>query len=115
MRVGSASVSERARHRVSLHISEFCRPLTDLRFQEFLGPDFPKGKLPDLQDIWCINDLDYAARNYLNATAYTWIRTGVGAEYSYRNNLEVYPKVGFRPRMLTGDSHVKTTLRYANT
>jgi isopentenyl diphosphate isomerase/L-lactate dehydrogenase-like FMN-dependent dehydrogenase len=75
-----------------------------------LGPNFPKGKLPDLKDIWCIHDFEYAARNFLNATAYTWLRTGVGGEYSYRNNLEVYPKVGFKPRMLTGEPHVNTTL-----
>ena len=74
----------------------------DTGFQQFLGPSFPKGKLPELKDIWSIHDFEYAARNFLNATAYTWIRTGVGGEYSYRNNLEVYSKVGFRPRMLTG-------------
>ena len=88
----------------------------DTGFQRFLGPDFPKGKLPDLKDIWCIHDFEYAARNFLNGTAYTWIRTGVGGEYSYRNNMDVYNKVGFKPRMLTGPANglspLNTTLGY---
>ena len=88
--------------------------LTPCRFQEFLGADFPKGKLVDLKNIWSIHDFEDAARIYLNRTAYTWIRTGVGGEYSYRNNLDVYSKIGFKPRMLTGPasgiSPLNTTL-----
>jgi hypothetical protein len=88
-----------------------CHSLTFiLSFDAFLGP---KGTLPDLKNIWSIHDFEGAARNYLNATAYTWIRHGGGGEYTYRNNLEVYPKLGFRPRMLTGPSHVNTTLKYS--
>jgi hypothetical protein len=79
-------------------------------FQHFLGLDFPKGKLPDLKDIWSLHDFEAAARNFLNGTAYSWIRTGVGAEYSYRNKLYVFRKVGFKPRMLKGPASGKSLL-----
>lgn len=79
--------------------------------QDFLGPDFPRGQLPHLEDIWCLHDFEWAARNYLNNTAYSWIRYGVGGEYSYRNNLEIFPRVGLKPRMLTGTSNVNVSMR----
>ncbi|KAL9109573.1 MAG: hypothetical protein Q9227_005753 [Pyrenula ochraceoflavens] len=54
----------------------------DTGFQDFLGPDFPKGKLPEVKDLWSIHDFDYAARNFLNNTAYAWIRYATGGETS---------------------------------
>lgn len=83
----------------------------DTGLQDFLGPEFPRGQLLDLQDIWCLHDFEWAARNFLNNTAYSWIRYGVGGEYSYRNNLEIYPRVQFKPRMLTGKSNVNVSMR----
>lgn len=83
----------------------------DTGIQDFLGPDFPLGQLPKLDDLWCIHDFEFAARNFLNNTAYTWIRYGVGGEYTYRNNLEIFPRVGFRPRMLTGESNVNISMQ----
>lgn len=83
----------------------------DTGFQDFLGPEFPLGQLPELKDIWSIHDFEFAARNFLNNTAYAWIRYGVGGEYTYRNNLEIFPRVGFKPRMLTGDSNVNTSMQ----
>ena len=76
----------------------------DTGFQEYPGSDFPKGKLPPLESIWSINDFDYAARNFLNDTAYTWIRYATGAEYTYKNNLEIFPRVGLKPRYLRGQN-----------
>ena len=72
--------------------------------QLFLGTEFPKGKLPNVTDLWSIPDFEFAARNFLNDTAYAWIRYGTGAEYTYKNNLEIFPRVGFKPRVLTGSS-----------
>ena len=83
----------------------------DTGLQEFLGPDFPRGQLPNLTDLWSIHDFEFAARNYLNNTAYSWIRYGTAAEYSYRNNLEIFSRIGFKPRMLTGPSNVNMSLR----
>lgn len=69
--------------------------------RQSLGDDFPEGKLPDIANIYSIPDFDFAARNFLNVTAYTWIRYGTGAEYTYKNNMEDFPRVGWRPRVLT--------------
>lgn len=68
----------------------------------FFGSSVPKGTLPNLTDLWSIPDFEWAARNFLNDTAYAWIRYGTGAEYTYKNNLEIFPRVGFKPRVLTG-------------
>ena len=66
-----------------------------------IGPFIPSaGNLVNLSDIWGLQDFEASAQNFMNATAFTWIQGGVGGEYSLRNNLEVFPKVGFRPRML---------------
>lgn len=77
-----------------------------------LGPDFPKGTLPNLTDIWSINDFEYAAQNFLNDTAYAWIRYGTGGEYTYKNNLEIFPRVGFKPRVLgTAQTRVNASMQ----
>lgn len=78
----------------------------DTGLQDFLGPSFPHGQLPDLKDLWSVPDFDFAARNFLNDTAYTWIRYGTAAELSYQNNLEVYSKISLKPRMLTGQGNL---------
>lgn len=78
-----------------------------------LGSDFPDGKLPNVTDLWSIPDFEWAARNFLNNTAYAWIRYGTGAEYTYKNNMEVFPRVGFKPRVLTGDkTSVNMSMQY---
>ena len=79
-------------------------PDTDL--EDCVGPNFPKGQLLNLSDIWSIPDFEWSARNFLNNTAYAWIRYGTGGEYSYRNNLEGFARVGLKPRMLTGQKPV---------
>jgi hypothetical protein len=76
--------------------------LTCNSLEEFLGPSYPKGQLPDLEDIWDLHDFEYAARNTLNGTSYSWYRHASGGEYTYRNNMEVFPRIGFRPRVLQG-------------
>ena len=86
--------------------------LTPFRIERFFGPDYPKGKLPDVGGLWSIPDFEWAARNFLNDTAYAWIRYATGAEYSYKNNMEVFPRVGFKPRVLTGSmSNVEASMQ----
>lgn len=74
----------------------------DTGLQDFLGPDFPAGKLPNLTNLWSTHDFDWSARNYLSKVAYNWLRYATGAEYTYRNNMEDFPRVGFKPHVLSG-------------
>ena len=85
--------------------------LTLRSFQLLLGPGFPKSELPKVNDLWGMHDFDYAARNFLNDTAYAWIRYGTGGEYTYRNNMEIFPRVGFKPRVLTGPSNMNMSMQ----
>ncbi|KAH8680063.1 (S)-2-hydroxy-acid oxidase [Tricladium varicosporioides] len=81
----------------------------DTGFEEYLG-DLAKGTLPPLDDIRGIPDFDYAARNYLNSSSYTFYRTGAAGEWSYRNNLEIFQRLRFIPRVLNDVSKVASTL-----
>ena len=72
--------------------------------QQHLGTVSPKGQLPLLDSIFSIPGYEYAARNFLDKIAYTWMRYGTGPEYLYKNNLVVYPRVGFKPWVLTRTS-----------
>lgn len=82
----------------------------DTGLETALGPDFPVGTLPNLTDIHAAHDFDWAARNYLNDSAYSYYRTGAAGEWSYRNNLEVFSKVRAKPRLLRGVEGVASTL-----
>lgn len=35
-----------------------------------------------------------------------------GAEYTYCNNMEIFPRAGFKPRVLTGTSNVNTSMKF---
>ncbi|KAH8652192.1 FMN-dependent dehydrogenase [Xylariales sp. PMI_506] len=83
-------------------------PLTGL--EEKLGPDFPKGELPDIDDMIGIPDFNWAARNYLPIVNYTYYRNGAAGEWSYRNNLEVYQRYKFKPRSMVDITNIKSTL-----
>ncbi|CAA7269872.1 unnamed protein product [Cyclocybe aegerita] len=50
--------------------------------------DLPAGVLPDLSKIVGLPDFNWAARRYMNISAYTFYQTGSAGEWSYRNNLE---------------------------
>jgi L-lactate dehydrogenase (cytochrome) len=82
-------------------------------FETFLGPDFPKGQLPDLKDVRSTHDFEYAAGNFLNDTAYAWIRYRTGGEWTYRHNLEIFPRVGFKQRVLRGNTNVNMSMEQA--
>lgn len=84
----------------------------DTGLETFLGADFPAGQLPDLDDIVSIPDFDWAARNYLNSSSYSYYRTGAAGEWSYRNNLEAFGQVRLRTSVLNDVSNVGSTLPY---
>lgn len=86
----------------------------DTGLQTFLQGN---GTLPDagdlfpLEDIYVIPDFDYAARMYMNDSAYSYYRTGAAGEYGYRANLETFNKVKLRPRVLMDVVGVENTLK----
>lgn len=76
-----------------------------------LAIDIPaEGSLPSLDSMVALNDFDWAARHYLNATNYAYYRAGGGGEWTYRNNLEQYGGFRFRPQVLEDIGTVQDTL-----
>jgi hypothetical protein len=57
-------------------------------------------------------DFEWAARKYMNTSAYTYYRNGAAGEWSYRNNLEIFSRYRLRPRVMTDITNIESTLRY---
>ncbi|TDZ18832.1 Cytochrome b2 [Colletotrichum orbiculare MAFF 240422] len=72
--------------------------------------DLPAGQLPPLDKIIGLPDFDWAARKYLNASSYTFYRNGAAGEFSYRNNLEGFRRLRFRPRVMVDITRVEATI-----
>jgi isopentenyl diphosphate isomerase/L-lactate dehydrogenase-like FMN-dependent dehydrogenase len=66
--------------------------------------------LPALESIVGLPDFEWAARRYMNTSAYTYYRNGAAGEWSYRNNLEVYNRYRLRPRVMTDITNIESTL-----
>ncbi|KAH6885850.1 hypothetical protein B0T10DRAFT_85492 [Thelonectria olida] len=77
---------------------------------ELVLGNLTKGDLPDLDSMIGLPDFDWAAEKYLPDRNYTYYRNGAAGEYSYRNNLEVYHRYRFKPRVLVDISDVESTL-----
>ncbi|CAI0652087.1 unnamed protein product [Colletotrichum noveboracense] len=73
-------------------------------------PDLQPGELPSLDAMIGLPDFDFAARNYLPIKNYTYYRNGAAGEWSYRNNLEVYQRYRFNPRVMVDITNVESTL-----
>lgn len=72
--------------------------------------DLPAGELPPLDELVGLPDFQAAARNYLPAENYTFLRAGAGGELSYRNNLESYGRYRLRPRAMVDILETESTL-----
>ncbi|KAF9268845.1 FMN-dependent alpha-hydroxy acid dehydrogenase [Marasmius fiardii PR-910] len=83
-------------------------PDTDIDYA--LGDIVANGTLPPLSSIVGLPDFDWVARHHLNHTAYTYYRAGAAGEFSYRNNLEAFHRVRFRPRILVDITNIVSTL-----
>ncbi|PNH55091.1 hypothetical protein VD0003_g2485 [Verticillium dahliae] len=70
------------------------------------------GMLPDLSSIAGLPDFDFAARNYLPPRNYTYYRNAAGGEWSYRNNLEVFQRYTFKPRVMRDVSRLQESLAF---
>ncbi|OJJ06302.1 hypothetical protein ASPVEDRAFT_154362 [Aspergillus versicolor CBS 583.65] len=81
----------------------------DTAIDQVLG-DTPAGTLPDLENMLGLPDFDWAARRYLNASSYTYYRNGAAGEWSYRNNLEVFGRFRFRPRVMVDITNIESSL-----
>ncbi|UPK90151.1 hypothetical protein LCI18_001086 [Fusarium solani-melongenae] len=81
----------------------------DIGLEEFLGEIEP-GTLPNISAITTLHDFDFAARNYLPQSNYSWFRHGAGGEWSYRNNLEAFQRYTFKQRALTDITKVRNSL-----
>ncbi|CZT12798.1 probable CYB2-lactate dehydrogenase cytochrome b2 [Rhynchosporium agropyri] len=82
----------------------------DTGIEDVLGST-AKGELPPLASMIGLPDFEWAARKYMNTTAYTYYRNGAAGEWSYRNNLEIFSRYRFRPRVLGADvTGIESTL-----
>lgn len=86
----------------------------DTGIDDQLGAFAANGTLPPLKSLAGLPDFDWAARNYMNLSSYTYYRNGAAGEWSYRNNLEVYQRFRLRPRVLVDitniDASIPTTI-----
>lgn len=81
----------------------------DTGYDDAIGP-IEHGNLPPLDAIKGLPDFEAAARNYMDINGYTYYRAGAGGEWSYRNNLEVFQRYTFRPRVMRDIIDVGETL-----
>ncbi|KAI0527767.1 FMN-dependent dehydrogenase [Xylaria bambusicola] len=82
----------------------------DTGLEKFLySTNWTEGTQPALKDMRAISDFDFAARQKLEDMQYSFYRTAAGGEWSYRNNLEVWSKVRFRPQQLSDVTKVNET------
>lgn len=78
---------------------------------EALGAYAANRTLPPLSSIVSLPDFDWAARQVMNTSAYTYYRNGAGGEWSYRNNLEAFSRFRLRPRTLVDITGIESTLK----
>lgn len=78
---------------------------------ELVYGNLTSGQLPPLQGMQALPDFEWAARNFLSDTNYTYYRSASSGEYSYRNNLEVFQRLRFRPKVLNDVTGVGNTLK----
>jgi hypothetical protein len=81
----------------------------DTAFESIIG-NSTNHTLPELSAVVGLPDFDHVARIYLPAENYTYYRNGAAGEWSYRNNLEVFHRYRFRPRVLVDVSNINATL-----
>ncbi|WAO93407.1 FMN hydroxy acid dehydrogenase domain-containing protein [Fusarium falciforme] len=81
--------------------------MIDKSFETF---PIANGNLPDLSRILGLPDFDWAARQSMNNSAYTRYSHGSGGEWSYRNNLEVFERYRFRPRVMVDLTDIESSM-----
>ncbi|KAF4453161.1 (S)-2-hydroxy-acid oxidase [Fusarium albosuccineum] len=69
------------------------------------------GTFPPLDRILGLPDFDYVARHVLDPFTYALVCHGAGSEGSYRNNLEVFDRFRFRPRVMVNITGIDASLK----
>ncbi|KAJ8114005.1 hypothetical protein OPT61_g4011 [Boeremia exigua] len=82
----------------------------DTGLDTLLDSTIADGELAPLENMVGLPDFDWAARKYMNDSAYTYYRNGAAGEWSYRNNLEVFTRQRMRPRVMADITNVASTL-----
>ncbi|KAL8330377.1 hypothetical protein RB593_001409 [Gaeumannomyces tritici] len=83
----------------------------DTGLEDYLfSTNYTRGAQPLLKDMRGLPDFEWAARQTLTNQKYAFYRVAAAGEWSYRNNLDVWGKVKFRPRQLTDVTRVNETL-----
>jgi hypothetical protein len=70
----------------------------------------PEGELPNITKVVGLHDFEWIANRYLSDENFTYYRNGASGEYSYRNNLEIFNRYRFKPRVLVDVSKVQDSL-----
>lgn len=83
----------------------------DTGIDDALGAFAANKTLPPLSSIVALPDFDWAARQVMNVSSYTYYRNGAGGEWSYRNNLEAFSRFRLRPRTLVDITGIESTLK----
>lgn len=81
----------------------------DTGIDEALGST-PNDTLPPLDRMVGLNDFGWAAERYLNASSWAFYRAGAGGEWSFRNNMESFARVTWKPRVLVDITNVHNTM-----
>ncbi|KAF2215862.1 hypothetical protein CERZMDRAFT_34808 [Cercospora zeae-maydis SCOH1-5] len=68
------------------------------------------GALPNVSEVVGLPDFDYLAQEYMSLKNYTYYRNGAAGEWSYRNNLEIFQRMRFRPRVMTMVDNIEDSL-----
>lgn len=79
-------------------------------YNAYLNNTVGPGELPPLELMESLYDYDKAAQNYLAESEYAYYRTGTGGEWSYRNNLESFMRIPWKPRMMRNISGLSDTM-----
>ncbi|KAK1724385.1 uncharacterized protein BDZ83DRAFT_741425 [Colletotrichum acutatum] len=69
------------------------------------------GSLPSLDRLFGMNDFNYVAEKLMNPMIYASIRAGAASEWSYRNNLESFEKLRFRPRVMVNATKIDASMK----
>ncbi|KAI8935234.1 hypothetical protein NX059_007823 [Plenodomus lindquistii] len=82
----------------------------DTGIDEQLGAFAENGTIAPLRSLAGLPDFQWSARQYMNTSAYTYYRNGAAGEWSYRNNLEVFPRFRLRPRILRDITNIEASM-----
>lgn len=82
----------------------------DTGIEDQLGQIVADGTLAPLKSLVGLPDFQWSARQHMNTSAYTYYRNGAAGEWSYRNNLEVFPRFRLRPRVLRDITNIEASI-----